>query len=138
VQSTAVDAAPLVALFDRGERAHERTKQFFAQHKRPLVTNWLAIGEAAHLLDFNQRVQIDFVKWAGTALVIDERTSADLDRIVEVMLKYNDLPVDLTDASLLAMCERRGIREIASLNSDFDVLRTRQGKVLKNLLTSIR
>ena len=50
------------------------------------------------------------------------------------MEKYSDLPMDLADASLMALAEARQIREIISLDADFSIYRTLKGKVLHNLL----
>ena len=50
------------------------------------------------------------------------------------MEKYEDLPADFADASLLALCERRGIETIASFDKDFDVYRTKGRKRLRNVL----
>ena len=67
-------------------------------------------------------------------MLIDERASSDVPRILEIMEKYEDLPADLTDAALLAMCERRQIREIATFDSDFAVYRTKTRATLVNVL----
>jgi predicted nucleic acid-binding protein len=54
-------------------------------------------------------------------------------RIVEIMRKYADLPADFADAALVAMCERRGIGSVASLDRHFDVYRTADRKRLRNV-----
>jgi predicted nucleic acid-binding protein len=64
---------------------------------------------------------------------VDENSSADLPCIIAVMNKYADLPADLADASIVAMCERRGIAEVATLDADFDVYRTTDRKRLRNV-----
>jgi len=51
----------------------------------------------------------------------------------KTLKKYDDLPADFADASLVAMCERRGIAEVATLDSDFDVYRTADRKHLRNV-----
>ena len=55
-------------------------------------------------------------------LMIDGETAPDLPRIIEIMKKYADLPADFADASLVALCERRGIDTVATLDRHFDVL----------------
>jgi uncharacterized protein len=49
------------------------------------------------------------------------------------MNKYADLPADFADASLVAMCERRGIADIATLDTHFDIYRTADRKRLRNV-----
>jgi uncharacterized protein len=51
------------------------------------------------------------------------------------MEKYEDLPADFADASLLALSERSGIELIATFDSDFDIYRTRTRKRLKNVFS---
>ena len=41
---------------------------------------------------------------------------ADWDRIVELMERYVDLPLGMADASLIALAERMGATEIATLD----------------------
>ena len=64
MKNTAVDTGPLVALFDRDDVDHERTKAFFAKTDGAFVTNWIVIGEATYLLDFNLQTQQTFF-WLG-------------------------------------------------------------------------
>jgi len=52
--------------------------------------------------------------------------SADVteqQRIRSLMEKYRDVPMDLADASLVALAQTRGIRRIFTLDSDFYVYR---------------
>jgi len=39
------------------------------------------------------------------------------------MEKYRDVPMDLADASLVALAEERGLRRIFTLDHDFEVYR---------------
>ncbi len=82
------------------------------------------------------RFQPRFLDWASEALEIDQQTVSDLPRIVEIMRKYKDLPADFGDASLVALCERRGIASVATLDRHFDVYRTRDRKRLRNVFPS--
>jgi predicted nucleic acid-binding protein len=47
-----------------------------------------------------------------------------------LMHKYRDRPMDLADASLVATAERRGIRRIFTLDSDFHIYRLADGSAL--------
>ena len=42
-------------------------------------------------------------------------------------------PMDFTDATLVALCERLGTRDIASVDSDFTVYRYRNRQAFRNL-----
>jgi predicted nucleic acid-binding protein len=131
VPSIAADAGPLVALFKGADRYHNEAVAFVGSLRDPLVTNMVVIGEVMALLA--PRFQPDFLDWAIGGLEIDQQTAADLPRIVEVMRKYADLPADFADASLVAMCERRGIVSVATLDQHFDIYRTADRKRLRNV-----
>ena len=92
-----------------------------------LVTNVAVITETAHMLSFSAAARADFLGWVAR-LEIDLGTAADLPRIVAIMAKYEDLPADFADASLVALCERRGISAIATFDSDFEVYRLKGRK----------
>lgn len=47
-----------------------------------------------------------------------------------LMEKYKDVPMDLADASLVAVAESRNIRSIFTLDSDFFIYRMADGSVL--------
>lgn len=129
--SIAVDAGPLVALFKGAGHHHAEAVAFLANAQHTLVSNVVVLSEVVALLA--PRFQGPFLEWAVGALQIDQRTVADLPRIVEIMRKYADLPADFADASLVALCERLGITMVATLDQHFDVYRTSQRKHLRNV-----
>ena len=45
-----------------------------------------------------------------------ETTSADLDRIAELVTTYADLPLGTVDASVIALTERLGLPSVATLD----------------------
>jgi predicted nucleic acid-binding protein len=70
-------------------------------------------------------------------LVLDTDTLTDLPRIRALLEKYSDLPADFADASLVALCERRRITTVASVDSDFTVYRMQDRRGLRNLFYSL-
>jgi hypothetical protein len=134
VPSIAADAGPLIALIDGSDDYHSDVVAFLADLRQPLVTNLVVVSEVAALLPL--RYQLRFFGWAIDALEIDQETVGDLPRIIEIMDKYADLPADFADAALVAMCERRGITSVATLDRHFEVYRTRDRKRLRNVLRS--
>lgn len=129
--SIAVDAGPLVALFDGSDKRHADAVAFVQRVTRSLVTNWVVLAEVAALLP--SRFQVYFLGWVQGGVEIDGSTAMDIPRIMEIMTKYADLPADFADASLVAMCERRSIAEVATLDSHFDIYRTADRKHLRNV-----
>ena len=131
--SIAVDAGPLVALFSRRDRHHAAALEFFRSTQGNFVTNIAVLTETAHLLSFSAEATRDALGWVAAAFDIDQHTATDLPRIVEIMAKYDDLPADFADASMVAMCERLGIKAIATLDNDFEVYRLTNGDKLRNV-----
>jgi uncharacterized protein len=134
VPRIAVDTGPLVALFNRGDRSYEAALRFFRSTNADFVVNVAVLTEASHLLSFSSAAVGDALQWVVAAVEVDQHTGSDLPRIMEIMAKYADLPADFADASLIAMCERRGIGDIATLDKDFDIYQLASGERLRNVL----
>ena len=58
-------------------------------------------------------------------LVIADLSQSTVDRAAYLMDKYSDTPMDLADATLVALAEEQGHRRIFTLNPDFHVYRLR-------------
>lgn len=131
--SVALDSSCLYALFEPKDQGHAVSTQFLASFEGELVSNIAVLTEVIYLLNYSVRTQCAFIQFAARSITIDDETAGDLPRIAEIMRKYHDLPADFADAALLAMCERLGIGEIATFDSDFEVYRLANGKALVNV-----
>jgi uncharacterized protein len=132
MRSIVVDSGPLIALFDGSDRFHTRAVAYIRDLRAHLITNLPVVTEVVYMLDFSPQAQRDFLFWAEQALVIDTETVADLPRIRALLEKYGDLPADFADASLVALCERLRLHEVASVDSDFTIYRTRDRRAFTN------
>ena len=56
-------------------------------------------------------------------LIVDVPPESEWRRMYELMKQYSDRPMDLADATLVAVAERLGIRRIFSLDRDFHIYR---------------
>jgi uncharacterized protein len=90
------------------------------------------IGEVAAMLSDMQPNLFRFMDWLSEVVEIDDALSEDLPRVIEILKKYGDLPAVLANVSLVALCERRGLRTIASVDSDFEVYRLPKGRKFEN------
>ena len=63
-------------------------------------------------------------------LLLHDLSSAEFERMNELMEKYRDTPMDLADASLVVTAESLSIRQIFTLDGDFRVYRLSDGSVL--------
>jgi len=132
-----IDSGPLIALFDKDDRYHERAREFIKNFRGELLTNYAVITEATHLLDFSVRAQTDLLQWIlDGGISVMEILADDLDRVMEIMRKYSDLPGDFADATLIALCERFSIMEIASVDKDFTVYRLKNRQGFKNVFST--
>ncbi len=135
VKRILVDAGPLIALFDADDAWHTRIKDYLMDFRGGLLTTWPVITEVMHLLDFNRQVPLDFLAWANDGgLELFPLEFGHIYRIREIMDKYHNLPADLADATLLVTSEITGIRKILTIDSDFEVYRTTDGRFLENVL----
>lgn len=120
------DAGPLVALIDADEADHEVCRLVLAGIAPPLLTTWPVFTEAMYLLSrAGGRIGQDAL-WKLTLsgrLDIADLSRTALERSARLMAKYSDLPMDLADATLVALAEERGIRQVFTLDSDFQVYR---------------
>lgn len=123
---TLTDAGPLVALIDADEGDHELCRAALGQLELPLITTWPAFTEAMYLVS---RAGGSTAREALWRLVLTDRLQLmelerpAVQRSAELMDKYTDLPLDLADATLVALAEERGIRRVFTLDSDFQVYR---------------
>ncbi len=130
-----IDSGSCVALFDRDDDYHDAALSFVRQTPAELVSTLAVVTEVMYVLDFSLRTQKDFLTWVKVgALSLVEPAQEDFDRVIQLMDKYADIPMDFTDGLLVAVCERLGIRHVASIDKDFDIYRYRgRGKFINVL-----
>ena len=112
-----LDTGPLVALLDRSERNHQRCLTFFREIRGRVVTTEPVLTEAVYLLGPSFRCQkpvLDFFVQGGAELV--SLSPELLQRSLWLMEKYADVPMDLADATLVALAEQRGCSNILTLD----------------------
>lgn len=124
-----VDTGPLVALFDPQEKEHSRCRQVLRELTEPLATSLATLTEAFHILSPDSigadRLR-EFVLQDGLQVLPLERTA--LERAFELMEQYRDHPMDLADASLIALAEAIPTRKVFTLDrNDFSTYRLRRG-----------
>lgn len=126
VEAALCDSGVLVALFDLGDGSHSRCWDALRLFRGRLVSTWPVLTEAFYLLESLRRRERlwGFVLEGGLRLV--DLSVEDMLRMRELMAKYSDLPMDLADASLVALGERLGLTKVFTLDRrDFRVYRGR-------------
>jgi predicted nucleic acid-binding protein len=132
-----IDAGPLIALFDKDDNYHLKVKEFVTGKQYKFLSTTAVLTEVSYMLDFNINVQIDFFEWImNKGLVLFEIRQQDIPRIIELTKKYADRPMDFADATLVIAAGKTGVKEIISIDSDFDIYRL-PGKVkIENVFSS--
>lgn len=131
--ATLIDAGLLIAALNPRDRDHARCVVFLAEFTGTFVTTWSVVTEAAHMLSADIDSQIALLKWI-------ERGALDVRHVeieaVRQMIAYTEKyrPMDLADASLVALATQMGLSEIVSIDSDFDIYRLPNNSRLKNVL----
>jgi uncharacterized protein len=125
---TLCDAGPLIAIIDADEPDHRACVDALNDLALPLVTTWPAFTEAMYLLGqaggiIGQRSLWRLVHTGR--LLLAELSPAAVERSAQLMDKYADRPMDLADATLVALAEDQGHRKIFSLDADFHIYRIR-------------
>jgi predicted nucleic acid-binding protein len=69
-------------------------------------------------------------------LDLEEITQNDIPRIINLTKKYHDLPMDFADATLVVAAEKTGLREIISIDADFDIYRLPGKLLIRNIFKS--
>lgn len=131
---TLTDTGPLVALLDRDDGAYARC---LAAAERlppgPMLTTLCCYTEAMHLLGrvggFAFQAELWRLRSSGRLLVQD-LSAVELDRMAVLMEKYRDVPMDLADASIVAVAERRPSRTVFTIDGHFRAFRLADGTAL--------
>ena len=137
LSSILIDAGPLIALFDAGDKYHRDIRDFLKKHLYRFISTLAVFTEVSHMLDFNINAQRNFYEWVMCkGVIISDINQNDMPRIVELTGKYADLPMDFADATLVVTAEKTGIREILSLDKDFDIYRLPGRERIQNVYKS--
>lgn len=132
-----VDTGPLVALLDRDDDQHATCVSVAKRLPAvPLLTTWPCFTEAMYLLGAvgGYRYQAALWQlWSSPKLYLHDLTPNELTRMAMLMQQYQNVPMDLADASLVAVAESRAMQELFTIDSDFYIYRLANGSVLNVL-----
>jgi predicted nucleic acid-binding protein len=133
-----VDTGFWLALANSRDRHHAAATRALSAVQETLITTWPVLTETSHLLVSRlgsiaaERLMMSAMRGAFQIFELEQR---HLSRIVELMGKYRDLPMDLADASLVIVAESTGNGRILSTDQrDFRTYRWKNRKPFRNLL----
>lgn len=118
-----LDTGPIVAFFDASDDYHRRCVEMLKGIKEPMITSWPVLTEAFYLLGFSWKAQDNLWEFLlrGGVEVLSLSVRMKI-RCRELMKKYRDLPMDLADATAVALAESQRISKVFTLDHrDFKI-----------------
>ena len=138
VLKTLADSGYFIGLFNPKDHHHARCKTFFASYTGLTITTWAVFVEVCAIL--NPARQKAFFTWASQAQALGylrvESPPADaVSALWDLMDRYDDLPMDFCDASLVYLATQLKTSRIATVDvRDFTVYRLPDGKPFTHVL----
>lgn len=134
---TIADSGPLIALFEPAERNHARVRSFIENYEGVLLTTWPVLTEVGHLLGHSVDRQLAFLQWVERGGVeVTTPGAGAVSLIRQLSEKYRDLPMDIAGGSLIVLALESGVRDILTLDRDFDVYRLPDRSRFNNVLAT--
>ena len=133
------DTGAFVALLSERDEDHAIAQQAFIERSEGFITTYPVITETCYLLarSVGQRAARAFLQSiVRNAAEVFHLQNSHLDRMIVLMQKYEDLPMDFADASLVLLAEELGHGRILTTDRrDFSVYRWRDTQSFENLLS---
>lgn len=115
-----VDTGPLYALADRRDTYHAACSGWLKYAEGPLLVPPPVIAEVCHLMEYrlNAEVEASFLESIGPGrpFRLTDLTDEDIDRMAVLVRQYADFPLGGTDASVIAVAERLGVDQVATVD----------------------
>ncbi|GAA3005853.1 type II toxin-antitoxin system VapC family toxin [Streptosporangium longisporum] len=125
------DTGPLYAAMNRKDQDHDRCLDLLETHPGPLILPGPVLAEVCWLLEsrIGPAAEADFLQSiVDGELVMEPLTTVDIARMKALVVKYANFPLGAVDASVIAVAERLGVREIATIDHrHFGAVRNVQG-----------
>jgi predicted nucleic acid-binding protein len=124
--STAViiDSGPLVAAFRSRDKDHEWARSHLEKATEPFVTCEAVLSESFYLLEKTPGGKAALCEFLELGIVrIAENSPGDIAAVVELIRRYDNLPMSFADACLVRMSECNPGGVILTIDSDFRIYR---------------
>lgn len=112
-----VDTGVIYADIDRSDDWHAAAAELLSTASGPLRVPSLVVTEVCYLLQvrFGSAAEADFLMTLSRQeFDLIPLTTRDYARAAELVRKYADLPLGAVDASVIAVAERLGDRDVAT------------------------
>lgn len=119
-----LDTGPFVALVDRSETRHRDCVEILERWTGSIVTTEAVVTETLYLAGPSWRPQKTVLQFIVRGAVVVVPSSVEsLRRVVGLMEKYADRPMDYADATLVALAEDLDTDRVFTLDRDFSIYR---------------
>lgn len=125
------DSGGLYALYDIRDKHHRGVAGVLKAERGDIIIPSAVLGELGHLLAQRlgeRAIQVFLRDLRAGSYVMEEFTPEDIARCLELLEKYADVELGLTDAAVIATAERLNIRHILTVDErDFRPIRNARG-----------
>lgn len=114
-----VDTSAVISIIDKSHHLHKKMKDMVLIEDNLYIIPSTVIVEVCQLLKyrFGARVEIGFLKEiVKTSFLMETIKFQDIKRVLEILLKYEDLNIGYVDSSIIAIAERLRINRILTLD----------------------
>jgi hypothetical protein len=125
-----IDAGPLVSLCDKKQPTHSSCQAILESAPVPVISTWACFVEAMYLVGRIGGFRLQEHLWDllnRGILQLHQHADTESARMAALMERYQNVPMDLADASLVSTAETLGDRSIFTLDSDFRIYRLPDG-----------
>lgn len=126
-----LDTGPLVALIDKRDQYHSWATTTVATLPPPFLTCESVISEACFLLGRvtnGKNAVVGMVKAGHLKISFD--LEAKINRVGELLIRYQSVPMSLADACLVRMSEQFSESAVLTLDNDFTVYRRNTNQII--------
>ncbi|UBF29263.1 PIN domain-containing protein [Kovacikia minuta CCNUW1] len=132
------DTGFFIALGNQTDQIHPAAIAVLNTFNEPLITTYPVITETCYLLlaRVGNDAQCDFLRdIAAGGIEVFHLELPAIERMVGLMERYADLPMDMADASLIVLAEHLGHGRILTVDQrDFNICRWNNSNPFENLL----
>lgn len=104
---------------NRKDQEHARCLDLLETHPGPLILPGPVLAEVCWLLEsrIGPAAEADFLQSiVDGELIMEPLTTADVTRMKTLVVKYANFPLGAVDAAVIAIAERLGVQEIATVD----------------------
>lgn len=114
-----VDTGPIVAALDADDADHQRCLDVLEHHPGPLLVPAPVLTEVCYLLERERGSDAEAAfldALAADELRLVDLQRSDLLRMGALVRQYRNMPLGAVDASVIAVAERLGVAQLATLD----------------------